>query len=622
MHINKLTIKNYRSFRNFEVELKPFTLVIGENNIGKTNFLNAIGLIFSQDITFFKKRNLELGDINYEAINSFKKDISNLEKDVNDIVIPRVEVVAEMVCFNEDQESIVADWAINADLDKAKLTYTFYPKEDLKNWIENEREKIKTITIYEGETNDEYLKRIEHNISFPINKYGYTIYGGLNETKQVDLFFLKMLKYEYVGAIRDVKKELLSKGGNSLLFKILSNRGEGKYLDIINAVSELDKAVKENQELKDIEEQISAYLAKTSLVEDESYNKVDFHFSNIEEYDILRKLSLLYGNSPIKIDHNGTGRNNLLYMSLLLSHLINSQEDGIYYRLIGIEEPEAHLHPHLQEHLASNIKEEISENMQIIVTSHSTHITSKLPLESTVIFFNEKESIRNHYITDGFARFKNGKLRSKSKKHINYLEKYLDSTKSTMFFARRIILVEGIAEHILVPLLFKMYSGSSLEKAGCTMINVNGVAFSHFLEIIKNGYFKKCLTLTDSDQGKKTEIRAPQLKAKYSNDQISISITDKTDTLEKELIFFNKNGFGKDILLKALRRTRPVLGNDLKKKYQDKNLEVEPFFEIIESYKADFATDLRFVLENLTLSQRSDFVIPKYILDGFQHLFI
>ena len=57
MYISQIAIKNYRNFGNdlFKIDLKPFTLIIGENNIGKTNLLNAIGLIFSQEITIFKK---------------------------------------------------------------------------------------------------------------------------------------------------------------------------------------------------------------------------------------------------------------------------------------------------------------------------------------------------------------------------------------------------------------------------------------------------------------------------------------------------------------------------------------------------------------------------------------
>jgi AAA15 family ATPase/GTPase len=64
MIIETLAIENYRNFHGrFEIKLKPFNLIIGENNIGKTNLLNALALIFSPDITFFQRRSLEVDDI-------------------------------------------------------------------------------------------------------------------------------------------------------------------------------------------------------------------------------------------------------------------------------------------------------------------------------------------------------------------------------------------------------------------------------------------------------------------------------------------------------------------------------------------------------------------------------
>ncbi|MCG6171641.1 AAA family ATPase, partial [Anoxybacillus sp. LAT_11] len=62
MYISKISIKNYRNFGNkpFKMKLNKFTAIIGENNVGKTNLLDSIGLILSQDITMFKKRMLEL----------------------------------------------------------------------------------------------------------------------------------------------------------------------------------------------------------------------------------------------------------------------------------------------------------------------------------------------------------------------------------------------------------------------------------------------------------------------------------------------------------------------------------------------------------------------------------
>jgi putative ATP-dependent endonuclease of the OLD family len=62
MYISNLKIKNYRNFLDLEINVKPFTVIIGENNSGKTNLLNALGLIFSGEIAFFKKRTLEVDD--------------------------------------------------------------------------------------------------------------------------------------------------------------------------------------------------------------------------------------------------------------------------------------------------------------------------------------------------------------------------------------------------------------------------------------------------------------------------------------------------------------------------------------------------------------------------------
>ena len=80
MYINLLKVKNFRNFGDppFEIELRPFTLILGENNIGKTNLVNALGLIFNQEITVFRKRMLEVDDINYDAVKKFKTEVCDL----------------------------------------------------------------------------------------------------------------------------------------------------------------------------------------------------------------------------------------------------------------------------------------------------------------------------------------------------------------------------------------------------------------------------------------------------------------------------------------------------------------------------------------------------------------
>ncbi|MDO8956940.1 MAG: AAA family ATPase, partial [Deltaproteobacteria bacterium] len=77
MYVKNLRIKNFRNFCDppFTMDLRPFTLILGENNIGKTNLLSAISLLFSQEISVIERRNLEIDDINYLTVIAFKKQV-------------------------------------------------------------------------------------------------------------------------------------------------------------------------------------------------------------------------------------------------------------------------------------------------------------------------------------------------------------------------------------------------------------------------------------------------------------------------------------------------------------------------------------------------------------------
>lgn len=79
MYISNLRIKNFRNFGDppFTIELRPFTPVLGENNIGKTNLLAAISLLFSQEISVIQRRNLLVDDINFMAVMAFKKQVAD-----------------------------------------------------------------------------------------------------------------------------------------------------------------------------------------------------------------------------------------------------------------------------------------------------------------------------------------------------------------------------------------------------------------------------------------------------------------------------------------------------------------------------------------------------------------
>lgn len=625
MYISSVTIKNYRSFGEnvFTLPLKPFTAIIGENNIGKSNLLDCIGLILSQDITMFKKRVLDVEDINTHTVNAFKKSVVAMvegesEPDVNKLVFPEVRVDLILEDLDEDQQAIVGDWFFEETLSKAQLTYLFRVRSGFKKseWLEKQKSKLLLLREKEDIAEDLYI-----HVDFPIEQYEYVIFGGNNITNKCDPYFLKMLKLEVLDALRDAKKELVANGEYKLLYRILNKNYEADFVDIQTILTNLNKEILQNQKLTEIKESITEYLDKISLSNPREKNKIDFNFVSPQVTEMVKKLSLVYGENPISIERNGLGKNNLLFISLILSHLASQNEDKteLAFRVVGIEEPEAHLHPHLQTHLAKNLGsinkiekiEELKNDTQIIITSHSTNITTSIDLNNLVVLYKDNGEMKSHYILDGFSS------KAVDKQHVTYLKKYLDVTNSEMFYARRLILVEGISEQILIPHFFEMSYGQSLESMGATVVNVNGVAFKHFLEIIKNGYFIKCGVLTDNDKGKRTENRAKDLKSFYSmySNVIMISIND--DTFEKEILKYNQKGKGSKILTSVFQQLHP---NKYKsEKYETKwaeSIDLETYFSGIEKDKSDFA----FTLHEQLLKDNKGFIIPDYITSVFNFI--
>lgn len=211
----------------------------------------------------------------------------------------------------------------------------------------------------------------------------------------------------------------------------------------------------------------------------------------LSESEILSTLKLIIENKSglqIPISNNGLGYNNLIYISLVLSNLeiITSDhfgENAKIFPILLIEEPEAHLHPALQYNFLRFLKEEIKTkniSRQIFVTTHSTHITAAVGLDSIICLEPHENQISAKY--PGLV-FSGKKDDIESKK---YIERYLDATKSNMLFSKGVIFVEGLAEQLLIP-CFAEYIKSPLDKNNVAVIAVGGSTFKHFIKLFGGG---------------------------------------------------------------------------------------------------------------------------------------
>ena len=486
MYISKLSIKNFRNFGDppFEIALKPFTLILGENNVGKTNLLAAVSLVFSQEISVAQRRSLSLDDINYDAVAAFKQQVADEGVAIQDVLFPEVVIDVRLRDMTDDQHPVIGDWYVDTELKEAQVTYRFSMRStfDKEHWINEQRDSLRHVREAKGDQGDgaQFWQRVD----FPIGEYRHMIYGGGQPSNECEAYLLRMLCVEILDALRDAERELTGGGDQRLLYRVLRQRSDTRYADLKERLLDLEAAIRGNAALSSIKVDVATLLERVSLMTTGEDHSIDFHFSAPDATEMLKKIGMIYGANPITVARNGLGRNNLLYVALVLSQLAkatdlpSANEEFVCFRFVGIEEPEAHLHPHLQDHLANNIEEvrrEYSDSLQLLLTSHSTHIAAKLRLENTAVLFRDDQTgkITSLYILDRIDPIK-------ERDSIRFLSLYLDATKSRMFFARRLILVEGIAEQTVIPVLFEQFAAKTLESIGCSILNVNGVAFDTF----------------------------------------------------------------------------------------------------------------------------------------------
>ena len=183
--------------------------------------------------------------------------------------------------------------------------------------------------------------------------------------------------------------------------------------------------------------------------------KPDFD-AEISEQEMLFALRLIVEKSELKlpIKNNGLGYNNLLFISLILAKIqmersASMGDNAKIFPIMAIEEPEAHLHPSMQFKFLQFLEKNLNDHKQarqVFITSHSTHITSAVDLDSIICLYEDVDGIQRVGYPGSVFSDKKDDQDSKI-----YVKRFLDATKSNMLFANRIIFVEGISEQLLFP---------------------------------------------------------------------------------------------------------------------------------------------------------------------------
>lgn len=617
MHICKVKVENYRNFDDFDMELKPFTVIVGANNVGKSNLLNAMRLVINQDLSVSTGvKHLETADFNNEVIAEFKSKILEGEDPILPIIKVTVDLGGEMT---DEQRRVLYDWFLDKERTVARITFKFEPQgawtiKDRPKWLQDQRDYVARQKTLKSSN-----EKILNGIYFPIEAYRSRLYGGKFEVSALDYAMHSYLRMEVVEALRDAKKELLSESEYKLLYKVLEQRsGDNGYKPIQDHLYDIQALLDASKPLGDVKAEVEKVLDEINLSHDTG-QKVGFSFISPETKEILKRVGLQYSGISSSIERNGLGRNNVLYISLILSHLGSLAAKLCKFRLISIEEPEAHLFPMLEDHLAEYLASEENSrekesgegdkpstlNEQVIVTSHSTHIVSRLSLSNLAVMYVNQKTGK----PDTYWPLSNLDLRRKPDLITrDYLAKYLNATQSKLLFGRKLILVEGIAEQLLIPSFYKKLYGKKFIKMGYSLVNVEGLSFRHFLKIVDGKYQIDCKVITDKDE----DVRAENLSSDYEgHETISVHVSS-TSTFEKDIIKANAVGIYRKTILQAVADTymnSEKKLESLETDYPDPLDEEKLYVDWVEKNKAEFALSL----SRLVATDGYDLVVPAYI---------
>lgn len=435
MYLSSVEIRNFRSIEELRAEFQPgLNVLVGRNNTGKTNLLKAIRHALGPSAS--------RGDALWLDRDDFYK------AGPGDATERTISITLTFAGLSDEQR---AHFYEIVDFDLSDLTKSTAIVRFEASWPQGKRQAS--------------IKRT----GGPPNA----------ESPEIPSHILESLPITFLPALRDAEASLAPgyRSRLALLLRDLAGRearkGNNEQSEIEEIYRTANTALEERPLISNTK---SSLQSTTEGLAGSDYSPSAIKAAEVEFDKILRTLQVQMDGMPIgSLDANGLGYNNLLYMAVVLEHLKNPDPDES--PLFLIEEPEAHLHPQLTmllaDYLANNTPG--ASTPQTIVTTHSPTLAASVPPSRVHVLFtnpSDRKLCCNSVAKAGMDMREEGQL-----------QRMMDITKATLYFAKAAILAEGISEALLIPVLAKRL-GHDLDKSHISVIPICGVSFETFKKLL------------------------------------------------------------------------------------------------------------------------------------------
>ena len=444
----EVRVRNFRSLKSVDVKLDYYTIIVGENNAGKSNFIEALSLAIGFDRKNFTSDDIFMGKNETSIDKNLEVLIDLLFKPTNDLgelidSFPTkskwVGIWGGSISFDEEQKEVVA-LRTRISWDNAEQRYKVERK-FLKRWLSDPSQILDA-------------------------DYGKTI--SFEQIEKIALYS--------IDANRDISKDV--KGSNNPWKRIISNLNlpEEKIKEFETLFIKLNSDLTSSSTiLKKIEEGFNDLTL--FLSSEENGVKIQGVPKTIEELEKKIEINFATKGSrsfPMEMHSSGTRSiSSILLLKVFFEYQRSLGGGQVYHPLIGVEEPESHLHPQSVISFFEYLK---SMNGQVVLTSHSPIIIKESDLFSLRRFVKIGDETKVVQLTK--EQF--------NENDIHIMKRRITKYFGDILFSRAIVLFEGAeTEDQAIPIFWKEYFQVNPANFGVSTVGVGGHDYKPFLKFAR-----------------------------------------------------------------------------------------------------------------------------------------